>query len=963
MSNQEFEIGQRWISDTEAELGLGLVLEVEDRLVTLSFPAAGERRMYSINNAPISRVRYQRGDAIRSAEGLKIKVQEIVEDGKLLVYLGMDASGASHEIDEIDLDSFVQFSAPMDRLFSGQVDSLKRFNLRLQTLEFMREQQTAPTYGLLGARVQLLPHQLYIANEVGRRYAPRVLLADEVGLGKTIEAGLIIHQQLINGRANRVLILVPDTLIHQWLVEMLRRFNLQFSLFTEDRLQDLEADIGDDEDPFADVVEASPAVNPFDTAQLVICPLSVVAKSEKRLAQALEASWDLLLVDEAHHLKWSAQGASPAYLAVEALAAKALGLLLLTATPEQLGVESHFARLRLLDPDRYYDLAVFKAQESSYAHVNELVQSLLPLEDKAKEALPEQVLTKLREVVDVELMDTLVATDGVHEREQLLQRIVNQLLDRHGTGRVLFRNTRQGVSGFPERIVNPVALAAAEDLSVTGLYPEQLLRERFGDGWTMMDARVDWLVQWLKQHRKEKVLVICATAQTALDLEGHLRLSEGFAVTAFHEGLTLIARDRAAAYFADAEDGAQALICSEIGSEGRNFQFASHLVMFDLPTNPDLLEQRIGRLDRIGQRRDVNVWVPYFSGSLQEKLFQWYHQGLNAFEQVCHVGAAIYETQEQRLQAFLNSGTGDWGSLLLEAKTQAEQLRAALEQGRNRLLELNSCREDVADEVIESLFEQENRLALEDYMGQVYDAYGVEQEVHSSVSLVLLPGDHMQCAHFPALPADGVTVTYQREMALAREDIDYLTWEHPMVSGAMDMVLSGGFGNTAVATIKLGPIKPGTLMLEAVFLLNVAAPNHLQLFRYLPMTPLRVLVDINGRDLSDVLSGEKLLPLLQKLPRNTAQQIAKQARETIAELVKKAQLAVAPRQDALLTQAHENLETKLGEEINRLVALAKVNPAIRPLEIEKLKQDKRVLDEYLSSASLKLDALRVILAT
>ena len=248
MSKQEFEIGQRWISDTEAELGLGLVLEVEDRLVTLSFPAAGERRMYSINNAPISRVRYQRGDAIRSAEGLKIKVQEIIEDGKLLVYLGMDASGERHEIDEIDLDSFVQFSAPMDRLFSGQVDSLKRFNLRLQTLEFLQRQQTAPTYGLLGARVQLLPHQLYIANEVGRRYAPRVLLADEVGLGKTIEAGLIVHQQLINGRANRVLILVPDTLIHQWLVEMLRRFNLHFTILDEETCAAIEEFV-DEDDP------------------------------------------------------------------------------------------------------------------------------------------------------------------------------------------------------------------------------------------------------------------------------------------------------------------------------------------------------------------------------------------------------------------------------------------------------------------------------------------------------------------------------------------------------------------------------------------------------------------------------------------------------------------------------------------------------------------------------------------
>ena len=89
--------------------------------------------------------------------------------------------------------------------------------------------------------------------------------------------------------------------------------------------------------------------------------------------------------------------------------------------------------------------------------------------------------------------------------------------------------------------------------------------------------------------------------------------------------------DKAAHYFAQNEDGAQVLICSEIGSEGRNFQFAHQLVLFDLPLIPDLLEQRIGRLDRIGQQRDIQIHVPYFSDSAQQVLFDWYHQGLNAF--------------------------------------------------------------------------------------------------------------------------------------------------------------------------------------------------------------------------------------------------------------------------------------------------------------------------------------------
>ena len=108
----------------------------------------------------------------------------------------------------------------------------------------------------------------------------------------------------------------------------------------------------------------------------------------------------------------------------------------------------------------------------------------------------------------------------------------------------------------------------------------------------------------------------------------------------FHEGLTLMQRDRNAAFFAEA-DGARVLLCSEIGSEGRNFQFAHRLALFDLPANPELLEQRIGRLDRIGQSATIQIFVPYLRGTESEVLARWYHEGLNAFEKNPHEGFAL----------------------------------------------------------------------------------------------------------------------------------------------------------------------------------------------------------------------------------------------------------------------------------------------------------------------------------
>src|SRR5699024_627714 len=158
--------------------------------------------------------------------------------------------------------------------------------------------------------------------------------------------------------------------------------------------------------------------------------------------------------------------------------------------------------------------------------------------------------------------------------------------------------------------------AAKKSLEVRAkemLYPERIYQEFEGENatWWNFDPRVEWLLGFLTANRHEKVLVICAQAATALQLEQVLREREGIRAAVFHEGMSLLERDRAAAYFASEEEGAQVLLCSEIGSEGRNFQFANQLVMFDLPFNPDLLEQRIGRLDRIGQNRDIDISVPY----------------------------------------------------------------------------------------------------------------------------------------------------------------------------------------------------------------------------------------------------------------------------------------------------------------------------------------------------------------
>jgi ATP-dependent helicase HepA len=960
----EFIPGQRWISDTELQMGLGVVTEAGHRTVTLLFPATGEQRTYASESAPLTRVRVADGDAIQNLAGKTLTVVSHKEAGGLITYTVIDNNKQTSELDEGELNHQMQLSRPTDRLFSGQIDSDKSFQLRYLSRVHANRVIHSEVHGLTGGRTSLLPHQLYIAHEVARRYAPRVLLADEVGLGKTIEAGLIIHQQLLTERAHRILIVVPESLVHQWLVEMLRRFNLHFSIFNQSRFESLQ-------------IEESG--NPFLSEQLVLCSLGFLLDPEI-LHMAVDAGWDMLVVDEAHHLQWSEEEASPEYKLVEALAETSKGVLLLTATPEQLGKASHFARLRLLDPDRFSSLEHFLKEEQEYEPIARTVDELLndqPLDDTARNLLA----TTLIEGDNAELLDKLQSNDD-SIRKPAEQELVNHLLDRHGTGRVLFRNTRATVKGFPQRnlVSNPLPLPAdykrALDLLSSNpeidpelmLYPELVYEASKSDSspdWFDIDPRVDWLQQLMKSLKPEKILVIAASADTVLDLAIKLKDSFGIHAAVFHEGMSIVERDRAAAYFADTVSGSQVLICSEIGSEGRNFQFAHHLVLFDLPLNPDLLEQRIGRLDRIGQTDTILIHVPYFEHSAQDVMQRWYHQGLNAFEQTCPAGHSVFVAVTEELVAALRSAGNEsrqLEKLIQDTSTRYQKMIQALHNGRDRLLEINSCRPEIANALQATGLKADNDPALVAYLELVFDQYGVDSDYHSQDCLVLHPSEHVQ-ANFPGLTEDGMTVTFNRDIALTNEDMAFLTWEHPLVTWAMDLVMTSELGNSGFTVIKDERFKPGTLILECLYILESASTDQLQSLRYLPPTLMRVVTDTQGRDLAEALPHDKINAELGAVDAETASQIVRGQSDVIKQILQQANQFADTNAKQEIETAHRHTRQALSSEINRLKALKQVNPNVRDEEITWFENQWQLLNDAIGSARPRLDAVRVVVAT
>jgi ATP-dependent helicase HepA len=936
---QQFAIGQRWLSDTETELGLGVLIDVDERSISILFPKSDETRVYARNNAPLSRIVFNVNDEVQDQEGIKWIVESFDDRNGVIRYNVIrtldNGEQEKKALNETRIGAQIQLSKPLERLLASQIDYKEWYDLRIEAMQMQANMQTSPLRGLVGARVGLIPHQLYIAHEVGKRFAPRVLLADEVGLGKTIEAGLIIHQQLKTGRSERILILVPDSLQYQWMIEMRRRFNLNFSLFDLTRT--------------ASIKEHDPELNTLLTEQCIIASVDLMIDHDDLREQAIEAGFDLLVVDEAHHLMWSEEeGGNDRYDLVEELAEKTEGVLLLTATPEQLGVESHFARLRLLDPQRFSSLDRFLDEEEQYHHtakIAEVLMSDLPLEAEHLAAV-EKLLGH-----------------PIEDQPEHRFRAIHELLDRHGTGRILFRNTREAIQGFPGRDCQPAALPAPENWSKDGKLREQMWPEegQLDGAWMETDPRVTWLMERLRSDLKhKKVLLIARSGPVVEALENALRIHAGIRTAMFHEGMSLLERDQAAAYFAEDSYGAQILLCSEIGSEGRNFQFASDLVLFDLPANPDVLEQRIGRLDRIGQENRIQIHVPYLIGTAQERMFRWYNEALNIFSNISPTAQTLQENFIVDLKECLLADKGQAFEDLLEAvNVQRQALEAELQDGRDRLLEYNSCRPIVAQEIVTALEDYDDNTLLPMFMKRFMASTNIDFDEQSNGTVIIKPTDQMQVQGLD-IDEEGMTATFYRDQAQIREDAQYLTLEHPFTESVMEIIRTQSFGSTNVAILKTNALKQGTILLEVWFKVDVIAPKALNLPSSLPTQLIRVLLTETGQDITAKLDPEIIKPYLHHLDSNSCRQVVKARREVIEQRYAQALDIAKGALPQLKEQAKEIYGSKWQYEIDRLSYLKQFNPSIRADEIQRLQKFQKEGLGLLDGLSVTPEAIQVL---
>jgi len=581
----------------------------------------------------------------------------------------------------------------------------------------------------LGGRVRLFPHQLYVAERAtrstrtagerpGQSTEPvRWLLADEVGLGKTIEACLILNRLVHTGQVERCLVVVPEALTVQWLGELWRKYHQVFTLLDGPRLADVARDFG-------------AGFNPFDVHRRVVIALETLVARPELTQQAVAAGIDLLVVDEAQRIRRPRGHPGDAgWRAVAPIAALGRHVLLLSATPLEDDAHGFFRLLQLLRPDDFPEAMSF--------------------EDRLAQGTPLPPCTS--------------------------------------------STRRSDIGGLPPRVGIPIDLPGGGTdepaaRAIPALDPvarrNKLERTRRA---LVFDAALDWLVgnalRW--RDAKEKSLVFVAERQTLEMLRTALSHRAQLATAVFHEELSAAQRDTQVVRFRD-PGGPSLMISTEAGGEGRNFEFCRRLILFDLPWKPTVVEQRIGRLDRIGRRMPVEI--VYFRpasgiGADVVRLFETlgvFREPLAGLEpQLAHVESAL---EAIALDPHASLTDERLEQIVADARAARTRIREAAYQQLHR----DPYRAEMAAGILARVPTDLDALTERAITGGCARLGFRVEHLRGRRIFAIELGNEAVVDSLPGVAGGSAYVgTFDREEAVEDESIDFFASGHPLVEGVL----------------------------------------------------------------------------------------------------------------------------------------------------------------------------------
>ena len=724
------------------DLGPGLVTAVEGRTVVVTFPDSGATLRLAADSDAIDPLELRAGTRARlGSTGEEVMVEAPAERGQVRLADGRFA-------DETDVWPLDVAESLTDRLAQGEIDPLDEFSLRLDALHLAAIREADGLGSFLGGRIRLFPHQLYVAQRATRSDPVRWLLADEVGLGKTVEACLILNHLLRTGRADRTLVVAPETLTVQWLGELWRKYHQVFVLLDEKRLADVEKDFGS-------------GFNPFDTHRRVVVSLESLCDYPRLTQQAVESGIDLLIVDEAHHLRRPpGHPGDPAYRAIQPIAGQGRHVLLLTATPLEDDAHGFFRLLQLLRPEEFPEDGSFEARL-----------------ERGDPLPPCTSVTRREDIGGLPPREPAPVELSGEEDWAPLARLEQAMRALPAANEVARRNKARKIQ---RALASGAALEALLD-------PGDASRRKLARRAAANDPRVAWLARKGPQWKSagDKTLVFVAHRETLELIKREIGRLAQLRVGVFHEDLSPGQRDIEVAQFRLA-GGPSMLVSTECGGEGRNFEFCTRLVLFDLPWNPMLVEQRIGRLDRIGRR--IPVEIAYFRPpSGVAAAVTGLYESLGLFRRPLgglsrELVAAEPAIRELALSDTELSGTSHFKPIVEEAREAWDRVQQAAYHELHRdpykpsmaegiLARTPPDLEELTRDVILSACEQLNFHVEEHRQGTRFSIeFGTRARIES------LPG---------VPPGAGFLGTFDREQAVDDETIDFYASGHPLVEGIL----------------------------------------------------------------------------------------------------------------------------------------------------------------------------------
>ena len=458
-----------------------------------------------------------------------------------------------------------------------------------EILSFLKNEKLSITVSLrTNKNVTMFDHQILAAQRIKNELGGTALLADEVGLGKTIEACIIIKEFLITGLAKKILILAPPSLLLQWQDELASKFNLDFVSQQNDSR-------------FIDV---------FSHDLLLMSHASAAYPEKSKVLQ--EVFWDLVIVDEAHSMKNSA---THKHQLVKNLSKR--NLLLLSATPIQNNLEELYNIVELLHPGH---LGTWKQFKEKYA-LGKNSRSVNPaFKNELQDILSKLIIRTTRKEVRsyIKFTDRIPHTNILEPSEkeiQLYNAITNIIRD------LYFDNYNSLALMTYQRLAS-----SSTDTSKRALYKMKMNKvigsEKYDELLSLAnsiqyDSKFSNILKIIKND-SSKFLIFTEFYATQDYIAKNLT-KEGFSVTLFNGKLSLDEKYDAVRQF---KNESQIMISTGAGGEGQNFQFCHNIVNYDLPWNPMRVEQRIGRVHRIGQTEDVNIYNYALKGTIEAYILE-----------------------------------------------------------------------------------------------------------------------------------------------------------------------------------------------------------------------------------------------------------------------------------------------------------------------------------------------------